>query len=674
MATRCTTLPLFLAIVSHVALPLALTRSFGQTAASPELTLKATVLLPDGSPAAGAIVRSHDHYEQSLKTATTDASGRFELRDPFLIGVSLHVLSADERHQAALRIAEEAVRSALAQPLTIKLQRAKPHLVVVTAGGEPIEGAHVCVTGSVAQQKGVTRDDGAAIVWLPADETVQSVVAWHPQRGVNGIDERGRAESRTITGISLLPPGPHLVRLVDNEGHPVAGRTITVSIRAAKGGWILTKDLDAARAVTDQNGEVRYDWFPAEPEIVVDVDLLEREWKIEVTDREQSPNGLTTVHVRRRYLVEGRLELPPGVDAAGILLTGSSFGPGPEGDAPQVRTRKDGSFCMDARAAHAYVLGVYDLQWTSNIWSGVIIPSDGAPQNEIVLRGERATPLKFQVTRGPSKQPIADAWLDVSRLGTVEWTNEKGEAQSGIGRIGGWVRTDDNGLASTAVGRGEIEIRINSGKWSETKTLQVLSDEPLQLDFHRDWVGRRVLKARPIADAKKYVPSPEAVALAWTKRPRQSANAHKAIVTNDGLVRVEFDEYEMSLLLIDRQRELSGYVDVGANDREVDLPMQPNASYSGTLVDRQNGSPLAARMVRMLTKLSFLDVAEPQQTDAMGRFAFANLPAGVPLRLSIGEERGRPEYFLFEGDLLFQPGEQRTGDVAKATLTEDDRD
>ncbi len=668
MTTRRHALPAVFAIVSQAVWAVAQTQAFGQAAFSPELTLKATVLLPDGSPAAGAIVRSSDHYEDSVRTATADASGQFELHDPFLYGIQLYVLSADQRHQAVHWVAEEAVRLAVAEPLTIRLERARPHLVIVTAGGEPVEGAQVCVSGHVAQQKAVTRDDGTAIVWLPAGEPVQSVVAWHPRLGVNGIDERGRAGSRTKTALSLLPPGPHVVRLVDGQGRPAAGRTITASIRPAKGGWILTKDLNAARAVTDQNGEVRYDWFPAERDKGVDVDLLEREWKIDKTDRDQTPDGLTTVHVRRRYPVEGRVEFPPGVDAEGVLLTGFSFGPEHRGDIPQTRTRKDGSFRMYAPAAHAYVLGVYDLQWTSNIWSGVMIARDGAPQTKLRLRGERATPVKFKVTRGPTKQPIADAWLDLSREGTVEWTDEKGEARTGIGRVGGWVRTDENGLASTGLGRGEVEIRISSGDWSETKTIHVLSEEPVQVDFHRDWIGRRVLTARPTADAKPYVSSPDAVALAWTKRAGFIAKAHKAVVTNDGSVRVEFDEYEMSLLLIDRQRELSGYAEVRAKDSEVDLPMRANASYSGTLVDKRDGSPLADRTVRMLTESSFLDVAEPQQTDATGRFEFMNLPAGVKLRLSIEEERGRPRYLLFDDDRRFEPGEQRTGDVAKASL------
>ena len=98
-----------------------------------ELTANGTVVLPDGSPAAGAIIYSRDNYDHSLRTATADPSGAFELQAAFLSGVQLHATTPDGRQQTVLRIAEEAVRSAISRPLTVKLEPAKPHLVVVTS-------------------------------------------------------------------------------------------------------------------------------------------------------------------------------------------------------------------------------------------------------------------------------------------------------------------------------------------------------------------------------------------------------------------------------------------------------------------------------------------------------------------------------------------------------------
>ncbi|MGH7128170.1 MAG: hypothetical protein ACREIV_06360, partial [Planctomycetaceae bacterium] len=377
---------------------------------------------------------------------------------------------------------------------------------------------------------------------------------------------------------------------------------------------------------------------------------------------------MTTVHVRREYPVEGRVLLPEGVDAHGLLVTGFGFGPGNTGDIPRARTRKDGSFRMLVPAGHGYVLGVSDLQWSSDIWAGAILPIEGEPQREIVLKGYPATPVEFLVTRGSTAEPIPDAWVNLSRRGEVDWTDETGESRSGHAGIGGRLRTDENGRASTGVGRGEIEVRISSGDWDEKKTIQVTSSAPVRINFHRPWIGNRIVTARPIADAADYVPSAEAVALAWTERSEVGDTIHEPIITQSGAVEVEFDEKKVSLLLLDHKQHVSGFARAGVDDAAVDLSMQPNATYRGTLVDRQDEKPLADLTVRMITDSSYLDVVEPQQTDSMGRFEFTDVPAGVPLRLSIRNERGQPEYHLFGGDRLFEPGEHRTGDVAKAAL------
>jgi hypothetical protein len=634
--------------------------------ASAELNVTGTALLPDGSPAAGAAVRSFDYYPPSNRTTTADRLGKFELKGPLLSGLRLHVMSPDAHDQAVLFVPEEAVRSFLSQPLTIVLQPAKRHWIEVTAKGRPVEGARVSIAGKVSGyaslQTGVTDADGKAVVWFPNGEEKISIVAWHPQHGVAGIAGQQLAEI-SYSELSLSPPGPHLVRVLDNEDRPVAGRTIAASLSVRPYEWIYPKQIDATRATTDENGEVRWDWFPAEGVEYVNVDLLDRGWKIDKKDRDKTPDGLTTIHVRRKFPVEGRLILPAGIDAEGILITGHGFGPGSFGDIPQTRTRPDGSFTLDVAAGHGYVLGAYDLEWTSDIWSGAILPLEGEPQREVVLHGERATPLEFRVTRGSPKEPVADAWVHVSRRAEVRWTLENGETKNGRAGIGGWLQTDENGYARTGAGRGEFEIMLMSGDWQEKKTVQVESDEPVRVDFHREWL-KQVVTARPLVDGKHYVPSSDALVLAWSDHPGIGDKTHKPILTKDGMVAVEFDESEMSLLLVDRQQRLSGFAKVKGGDVEADLPMLPNATYSGALVGGDDGAPLADREVHLFFGIRELDVVEPQRTDDQGRFAFDNVPAGVQLWLRIEDEPGQPEYDWCKK--RFEPGENRVGELVKA--------
>lgn len=637
--------------------------------ASAELTVRGKVVLPDGSPAAGAIVRWYDYYSGEKRATVDERTGKFELQAACLGGLRLHATSADGRDQAVLLVADEAVRSYLSRPLTVVLRPAKPHQVVVTAQGRPVEDAQVSIAGKVfgyvPMQAGITGADGIVTMLFPEGETMIAVVAWHPRHGVNGVTEHNMVQGDAKTELALWPSEPHVARVLDRANRPVAGVALAASMSVRRFDWIEAGQIDATRATTDENGEVRWDWFPKGVKFV-NVHLLDRDWQQDKTDKDQTPDGLTTLHVRRKFPVEGRLILPDGADAHGILITGHGFGPWLTGNNPRTRTRQDGSFTLDVPAGYGYVLGVHDLDWTSGQWSGDILPREGEPQREIVLHGERATPLDFLVTRGPLREPVENARVHVSRRGTFGWTDETGEKQNVSAGIGGFLWTDENGRALTGVGRGEIEINMTSGEWHETKTIKVNSDELIQIAFHREWIGNRVLTAQPKVDGKKHVLSSDALVLAWTERWFVSDSVYKPTFTDDGRIVVEFDQKDLLLLVVDRRQGLSGFVKT-EGDGEVDLPMLPCATYSGTLVDSRDGAPLADRLVRLEVNSDSVDAVEPQRTDDMGQFKFDNIPASVQLFLTIPNERGRSEYSLSD-ERKFQPGERRTGDVVAARL------
>ena len=92
--------------------------------------------------------------------------------------------------------------------------------------------------------------------------------------------------------------------------------------------------------------------------------------------------------------------------------------------------------------------------------------------------------------------------------------------------------------------------------------------------------------------------------------------------------------------------------------------MRPNATYSGTILDEQ-GQPLSDSTVRLVTQSSFLDVAEPQQSDEAGRFHFTGVAVNAPLRIDVRSEGGLPKYFPGK-DRMFEPGEIRENDVLQS--------
>ena len=639
-------------------------------ASTASLTASVQVLMPDGSPAKGAMVQSLRMFEPRPITVSANDEGKVQLRDAFLGGVRIAAASADGRYQATLTISETDARTALARPQTITLKPAVPHQVTVTADGEPVEGASVVLTAGVCLRTAITANNGVVTLWRPEAEEVSAAVAWHPELGTDGRRFRN-SKAATSAGsqieMSLRAIEPHLIRVIDIDRNPVVGQELNVNMLVGDQ-WIRSGLCRGTDAVTDGNGEVRFGWFPADDLRTVDVRLTGQRWIVDQTDGESIDEGLTTVTIRKKRRVAGRVEFPDGVDARGLMITGSGSGPRNLGDLVRVRTRSDGSFDLHVASGYGYVMGVTDSVWTSDIWSGIIIAGEGQPPREIVMRASTGTPLNIRVTRGDPAQAVEAASLNVSRKGRVEMTEESGKTKVAGGSVRSSLRSDANGIRSTVVGPGEVRVRVRSGDWSEEKTLQISHGEPASVHFHRDWVGSRVLTAMPSLEDGRYKPSGNAVVTAWSKRKTYAAWIHQPTIDDDGIVSVAFDQDEIVVLLLDRQQHVSGFAEAGRGVAHIKLPMLPNASYSGRLVDRFDDSPLADRTVRIKTDSSYLDVVEPQQTGSEGEFSFTDLPAGVPLRLVVVDEKGRPEYTLFGSDLLFDSGEIRTGDIARASL------
>ena len=176
------------------------------------------------------------------------------------------------------------------------------------------------------------------------------------------------------------------------------------------------------------------------------------------------------------------------------------------GDVPYARARRDGTFAL--RVASGYYYGC-----KSTIRSGRAIrgrarssATHRGKQAEITMNVYPATPLTIRVTRGPRRDPVANAWVEVSSVK---------DSVDNISR-GSW--TDARGLTRTGVGKGPQKVTLRLDPWTEERTIQAASTEPVEIEFHRPWQGERHVTGRLLLDGARYVPSPELVAHAWTPR------------------------------------------------------------------------------------------------------------------------------------------------------------
>ena len=629
------------------------------------LTVTGTVLMPDGSPAAGATVESTSESDEAPAIARTDDAGRFQLHGVFGNGGRLHVRSADGNHQATLGVSPVAVRTAFASPVEMTLSPALTHEVTILSDGRPVEDAHVAAVGDDFEVHGLTNQDGKVVLRLPARGRLREMVAWHPKLGVNGVLDVNYALPLDRTRLSLLAPGPHRIRVVDPDGNPIAGLEFGVSFRTEDSDWIVAHQIEAAHVRTDADGVAIVPWAPREKLKYVGVELIGTDWKIDETELARITEGVTTVHARRERTVEGRLVMPEGANAEGLLITGFGFGPGTTGDTPYARARRDGTFTLRVPSDHAYVLGITDLKWASDPWSGMILGKETWKPAEITMNVYPATSLTARVTRGPRRDPVANAWVELSSRGEVAYIDAKGEKRTGSGGVSGWLTTDAKGVVRAGVGKGNHELRLSSGSWKEERAIKVTSTEPIEVEFHRPWQGDRRITGRLMLDGAPYTPSPTLVARAWTPQSPAMPLQFEPKVHPDGTFQVAFDAESLSLFFIDREKQRSGFARIGQGDSTVEVTMEAaTASYSGVLLD-ENAQPMVGRTLQLHVKASTYEAVAAQQADKAGRFRFAGVPANVPLQMDIRNEGNSPEYYLFDRDRMFKPGEVRENDRVK---------
>jgi hypothetical protein len=642
---------------------------FGAPAAANQdgqLTLMGKVVMPDGSPAAGATVRPVNSMDGTPTIATT-AAGRFQLRGVFGNGAPLHASSADGSHQTTLRIAAGAARNASASLIELRLAPASTHEVTVVSDGKPVEGAQVVCAGTGFHVEGLSDSQGKVTLRYPAHAEIREIVAWHPQLGVDGVRASEDGAKRSLDQmrrLSLRAPAPHTIRVVDTEGKGVGDLKLGVSVGTKDSDWIVSRSIDAARIQTGADGTATATWVPQNGLKYIDVDILDSDWKIDEIDRDRIAEGETTVHVRREQTVEGRLVMPDGASTEGVLITGFAFGPGDRGAIPYARARRDGRFTLRVASDHGYILGVVDEEWASDPWSGIIVRSDGTPGAEVTIKAYPATPLTVRVTRGAERRPVVDAWVEWSSRDSVEFPDKSGRIRHGTAGPRTWLKTDAKGVATTGVGLGQLEVRVASGIWDETRNLTVSSREPVEVEFHRPWLGERKVSGRLTLEGKAYRPSSKLVARAWSERSPYMPLRFEPVVEPDGSFRVGFDAENVSLLFVDPENRLSGFATFDKEEFDLEVAMRPTAAYRGTLVDA-NSEPLAGRTVRLWAAID-CDAADPQQTDDLGRFHFRVVPTGLPLELRLENDPYGAQYYVSSSERLFQPGEARHDETITA--------
>ncbi|HEY2838404.1 MAG TPA: hypothetical protein VGJ26_04605, partial [Pirellulales bacterium] len=456
-----------------------------------KLTFTGQVLLADGSPVAHAVVERQGTNQHETFPTQADGEGRFQVSDRFENGVHLHVRSADNREQIVYQMPAPSVRVQSRTPHHIKLSPASLHKVSVLVAGQPVADAEVALTGTGFTATAKTDSAGQAEVAIPQGASLRGVAALHSSRGVGGQFFREGSVPQESYVIELQPTAPHEIRVVDDDDQPVAGLEFGVHAATGNFEFILLSPLSNTRVRTNESGIAKAAWIPRDKLRVVNPQIRSDDWKEDALDYKRMADGITVQKLRRKHPLSGRLNVPAGVDPTGILIGGMGFGSGSRIDRVSARARADGTFKLMVVLDHSYILGVQDTEWACEPWTGDVRTEADSEQAQVELALYRATPVTVRVSRGPDHQPVANTFVQVGTERQFKYTNEKGQRGTALGSLWCWLMTDADGVGRAAVGHGEHKFNLSAGDWNEERKVNIKSNDSVEVDFHRAWVGKR---------------------------------------------------------------------------------------------------------------------------------------------------------------------------------------
>ncbi|MDG3007622.1 sigma-70 family RNA polymerase sigma factor [Paludisphaera mucosa] len=562
-----------------------------------EPQIRGVVLDEDGRPVAGAEVLLNAFTDDEVR-ATSGPDGSYTLKPGGLKvdGRSILARSADGRSLAIFRYGSNLTRAQVEAPARIMVRPGRDVLVrVADPRGAPVVDAVVEVVGEFhAVAHATTGPDGRASLVIPPDGRVHSVVA---QKAATGFDYADFTETlATDDGDGVWPdavpasitltlgdPRTVAVKAVDEKGEPAAGVGLHV--------WYLKKaDRKGSvnywsrihLATTGVDGVATFDWLPRSAEPLVFWPRPNEGFarRRVVVEPEQSE---AVMRLERLATVQGRVVLPDGSPAKDVMVVASGTGRLPDRGSGRTRTTDDGRFEMKVAPGEDYAVWIVDPAWTAPTRFDVVV-GPGRTTEAVDFQLAKGTMLKGRATLRADRRPAIGEHV------TAQEVSAKTLAKA--------IATDDASyrptphLVSAKVdAQGRYEMRLGPGTYlmfgSNSGGPLVVGDEPeLHRDVQIDRPDRGPLAGRvvdaagaPVADARMEV-------------AMSDGRTFPAKADADGRFRMERDLIRAFLGVWSPEGRLGSVFLVGADEREVVLPVTPTASATGRLL-QADGRPAA---------------------------------------------------------------------------------
>jgi beta-lactamase regulating signal transducer with metallopeptidase domain len=601
-----------------------------------------------GKPVAGALVRVQSAIpgpEATRVRTAADGTFRLVLDGP---SASYHTLLAtadDGDRQGLFEFQDTVLPRVAAARIVLKPSRAL--LVRVTdAGKAPVAEAAVSVF-DLAALLSSTRTDaaGLAALRLPRDARVFQVVALKPGAGFDYFENYhtwpGPVVGTPPAQVALTLGGARTVSVhaVDSAGKPLPGVDL-IPWTVHKKGRLTYVNLSGAAGLqyvparTDREGRAAFAWLPRDLREGVTVLNRTLDYSLpEAPDFDPAqPDKPLTARLFRNVPIGGKVALPDGKPAAGILLQAEGRGNTNHYGRHIARTRADGSYRMLAYPDQSYLIAVTDERWAAPSLKGVVV-REGAPRTDLDFRLGNGTLLRGRVTLGPGRKPAAEQTITLVEQGS-RLERDFGGTWAQREQLVRWANTGADGGYAIRLGPGDYELHGPAGGREE---LTVKGEEKIDRDYHLDRLARGPFTGVVLARTVDGTP----VAGAVVRGDPVNAGTHagfEAVADERGRFRAERWHDKMNVYARNPEGTLATVVAVGEDDEEVKIVLVPAGSFRGRIVDRA-GKPIPGIRVGCDMHIGPGDKPAGRagvwvETDRDGRFTLPGLILGARCRVS----------------------------------------
>jgi beta-lactamase regulating signal transducer with metallopeptidase domain len=604
-----------------------------------------------GKPVAGAVVRADNTPSPGPMPARTTADGTFRLvLDEASARYVILTASAEDSARQGIYTVPDAGYSRSVQA-RIVLKPSRQMAVRVTDGAkEPVEAAAVgVVTESlILLAQAQTDAHGMASLRVPRDAHVYQVVALKPGVGFDYFENyrdpyRVVGEPPAQVALTLDGARPLSVRAIDSTDKALPGVDM-VPLYVQKKGKLTNSQcivgLKYVVARTDHDGRAVFEWFPATAQDAVVILQINEEFSLPHAPFEETSrrDNALVAKLYRNVSISGKVTLPDGKPAGGVLLWVEGRGDTNFYCARLVRTKADGGYALFVYPNQSYIIAVADEQWAAPGQTGIVI-KEGEPRTGLDFRLGKGTILRGKVTSVPHDRPIAKKNFMV-----IEQGSELPPALGGDGakrqQLVRLTDTDAEGRYAIRVGPGRY---LFSGVQILQKEITVGTEETVETNLHLDGFKQNVLKGVVLAGGLDGKP---------VGRAFVQGETNKAGASGMDIFEGDADEsgrFEIKRMLFtgafvyarNPEGTLAAIVNVGATAEKITILLAEAGKLQGRLLD-QSGKPIADVPVECNLRIGPQDNVNAQaslffKTDEAGRFTILGVVPGAECSLWVSK-------------------------------------